>query len=222
MTLIAVPTLSTVPVDFMYSLLNLLATSGSKCKLWCEQNSLVTAARNSLCLRAIEGGYDTILFIDSDMKFDGDALNRCLQTMEEQNADLVSGLFFMRKLPTVPTIAREIIYRTEGEAIHSEAKYYLDYPHDAVFPIAGTGMAFTLIKVDLVKRVIDEFHVPPFHMFPLLGEDYSFCLRAGKLGAKLVCDSRVKIGHIGTYVYDEQTYLGQKGNLNEKEEETVT
>ena len=212
MTLIAVPTLATVPVDFMYSMLNLLATSGTKCKLWCEQNSLIPAARNSLCLRAIEGGYDTILFIDSDMKFDGDALNRCLQTMKEQNADLVSGLFFMRKLPTVPTIAREIIYTTEDGVIKSEAKYYEPYPLNSVFPIAGTGMAFTLIKVDLIKRVIDEFHTPPFHSFPLLGEDYSFCLRAGKLGAKMVCDSRVSIGHIGTYVYDEQTYLSQKGN----------
>jgi hypothetical protein len=37
------------------------------------------------------------------------------------------------------------------------------------------------------------------------GEDISFCLRVKELGKKMYCDSSVKMGHVGQFVYDEDS-----------------
>ena len=44
------------------------------------------------------------------------------------------------------------------------------------------------------------------------GEDLSFCLRARELGAEIWCDSTIKLGHVGTAVYDEDSYRAVSGS----------
>ena len=68
-----------------------------------------------------------------------------------------------------------------------------------------------MTSVDLLRRVWDNYG-PPFDPATQIGEDLACCLRVRDLGVKMHCDSRVKCGHVGTLIYDEKVYLGQRAS----------
>ena len=206
--MIAVPMQGQVCADFFESVLG-LQTNGNT-KICTTVNSLVYDGRNKLALEAIKEGFDYILWVDSDMTFPPDALLRLLEDAQSNGAEYVSGLCFSRKLPTVPVICKKLTWEKRGESgvVHDQ-DIYLDYPKDALFEVDASGAAFCLVKVSLIREVAEHFRMSPFHPLPFMGEDYSFCWRAKQLGKKLYCDSRVKIGHVGTMIFDERVFLAQ-------------
>ena len=82
------------------------------------------------------------------------------------------------------------------------AETYWDYPKDALFPIAGCGFGGVMMKTECLA----EMEELPFNMMPGLSEDFSCCVRMARLGKKMACDSRVKMGHIGLSIYSEKLY----------------
>lgn len=195
--LIAVPALDVMPVQSAYSMLNLKRDCPSRFSFIVRASC--HEARDMLAREAIESKADRVLWIDSDMVFDEDLLTRLSETMEAEEADMVCGLYFKRELPVTPTVYREI------DAERGKAEPYLDYPRDAVFPVAGCGFAAVLTTV----KLLDDVHHRWGAMFgPMRGlsEDLSFCWRALRVGARIVCDSRIKVGHVGQIVYGEQMY----------------
>ena len=121
--------------------------------------------------------------------------------------EYVSAIFFKRKLPTVPVVYKQLSY-TAGVSVKAEAVAYKDYPKDTVFEVAATGFGAVMMTTDLLKRVWDNY-CPPFDPMTQIGEDLSFCYRVNQLGVKMYCDSRVKAGHIGQYVFTESDYRRQ-------------
>ena len=55
----------------------------------------------------------------------------------------------------------------------------------------------------VAKRIWDELG-QPFSPLPAFGEDLSACIRIRELGGKIVCDSRVKVQHIGLFPIGEE------------------
>ena len=157
----------------------------------------VDTARNLLAEYALKNGFDRILWIDSDMTFAPDILERLSEDLDEW--DIVSGLYFKRQLPAEPVIYKSVTFEPSLEV-------YSDYPKDTVFPIAGCGFGGVLMKTEIMA----DLKVPPFNMFDGISEDLSFCLRMK--GKKIACDSRVKLGHIGRLVYTENLYEHPEGN----------
>jgi hypothetical protein len=51
-----------------------------------------------------------------------------------------------------------------------------------------------------------EKYGSPFYPLMGMGEDTTFCFRATQDGEKIWCDSRIKAGHIGNYVFEEKDY----------------
>ena len=94
-------------------------------------------------------------------------------------------------------------------AAHADA--FLDYPRDDIFQIEGCGFGCVMLTVDLLRRVQERFGLP-FAPAGGFGEDLSFCLRARELGAEIWCDSTIKLGHVGTAVYDEDSYRAVSGS----------
>ena len=212
--LIAVPLMDKVPVDFMLSLMSLKLPGQTQLAI--ERNTLVHDARNNLFFKAVKNGYDWIFWIDSDMVFKPDTLQKLIETAE-QGYDYVTALTFSRRMPTSPTICKELHWeRKENGEIDHGCTFYKDYPKDSVFPIAAAGCACLLMKTELCEKVIQNFGCAPFDNLPCVGEDYSFCWRLTQLGVEMVCDSRVKVGHVGEMIYDEDVYLGQKGETNDE------
>lgn len=203
-TLIAIPCMDMVHTSFLRCLLGLRKTGDVKYSI--TSSSLVYDARNTLARHAVEGGFDRILWLDSDMEFEADMMERLSADMDE-GLDFVCGLYFRRKPPVKPVIYRELgLYKSESGEVTPGALPYEDYPRDELFEIAAAGFGGVMMTVDLVRKVTEKFGLP---FSPMLGfgEDLTFCAHVQQVGAKMHCDSRVKFGHIGLGAITEDIYL---------------
>ena len=203
-TLIAVPSYDFVHADFTRSIMEMEKPEGTGFAMITA--TLIYTARNLIAKKAIETEFDRVLWLDSDMTFPEDTLIRLSADMDE-GADLVSGLYFTRKTPIIPCIQQEILWEVKSDGwVKTSATNYMDYPKDQVFEIAGCGFGCVMTSVDLLKRMCEKYG-SPFYPLMGMGEDTTFCCRAKQDGVDLYCDSRVKCGHIGSRVIDEETYL---------------
>ena len=211
-TLVAIPCMDMVHTTFMKSLLGMKKVGEVQFAISCS--SLIYDARNGLLHRAIQENFDRILWLDSDMDFDIDLLERLSADLDE-GREYVSALFFKRKAPIQPCIYTDMGYYTDPETgkVTPMAICYDDYPRDSIFEVAASGMAAVLMTVDLCKRVVEKVG-SPFSPQLGFGEDLTFCARAKQVGAQLWCDSRVKVGHTGMGVISEDTYLSTRGDKN--------
>jgi hypothetical protein len=193
--LIAVPALDTMPTQTAYSMLNLKRDCPSRYSFIVRANC--ADARNMLAREAIESGADRVLWIDSDMVFDEYLMTRLNMDLDMAAGwDMVCGLYFKRELPTTPVIYKDINAQT------GTATPYMNYPRDEMFFIAGCGFGAVMMTTELLKCVGDY----PFTPLPHLSEDLSFCKRATDAGARIACDSRIKVGHVGVITYSEAMY----------------
>ena len=211
---IAVPCMDMVKTDFMASLMGLKNNGNTSIAI--EAGSLVYHSREKLLVSAMDHNADFIFFIDSDMKFSPDTLLRLMEDAVENDLDMVSGLCFRRSFPTSPTMAKTMEYdfNTETKESKINVPSYTDYPKDQLFEVACSGLACTLIRMDAICEVIKNEKMSPFQPLFGLSEDYSFCIRMKAAKKKMWVDSRIKIGHIGQFVYGEELFLKQEGGNN--------
>lgn len=202
-TLIAVPAHEMIHARFAESLMNLEKPAGTGFAM--ITNTLIYTARNLIAYEAVKAGFDQVLWLDSDMIIPSDALIRLSDDMTD-GRELVSALYFTRKDPFVPCIHSDITWEIKSDGwVNTSGDIYKDYPRDQVFEIAGCGFGCVMTSAALLKKMIDKYGAP-FYPLMGMGEDTSFCFRAGKDGVKMYCDSRVKVGHIGSKVFDEDYY----------------
>lgn len=200
--MIACPCMESIPTATVASIASMKRVGAFKYSFLA--NSLVYDARNMLAAEALDTKADRILWLDSDMTFSSDIMERMAQRLDE-GIDFVSGLYFMRKTPTRPCIYKSVkITDGKGHAI-----VYMDYPRDKMFEIGGCGFGAVMMTRKLLKDVYDTYDRPFDPMPGVLGEDLAFCWRAQQCGYKLWCDASIKFGHVGNYIYEEQHYWTQ-------------
>ena len=197
-TLIAIPCGDQLEANFVECLLALRPVGEVEIKLL--KGTLVYDARNQLMEYALKtGGYDFILWLDSDMTFEPDLLEWLMEDIEGKQ--MVTGLCFGRRPPFNPCIYKEVRVDQEGLGYMPHAENYFDYPRDQLFEVEGCGFACVLMRVDMLDAM--SIYGVPFFPIAGLGEDLAFCYRAKKLDFSLWCDSRLKIGHIMRISVDE-------------------
>ena len=159
------------------------------------QGSLVYDARNELVNQAIKYNAKFLLFVDSDMSFEREALQKLL----DLDADIATGLYVERSgIKHRPTVYKHIDIRTkEHEAVREH--FTKDEIKDH-FEVEGCGMGFCLIKTEVFKTILATYG-DCFQPICGLGEDLSFCWKAKQCGFKIMCDSTFELGHIGEYIY---------------------
>jgi GT2 family glycosyltransferase len=203
-TLIAIPCMDYLEADFVECLLNLRVIGEVEIKLL--KASLVYDARNQITRYAIEkGGFDFIFWLDSDMTFEPDLMERLMADIEGaedgQKKMAVTGLCFARRPPFKPCIYSELDVKQEGKLLTPISENYWNYPRDSVFEVEACGFACVLMRMDMLEAM--GIYGVPFFPIAGLGEDLTFCWRARKLDMKFHCDSRLKIGHIMRIHVDE-------------------
>lgn len=201
-TLVAIPCMDMMHTDFVRSLLGLRVTG--EVQYTFAQASLVYDGRNTLANAAIDGGFDQVLWLDSDMLFTPELLEQLQADLDEAHA-CVSALYFSRKAPVKPVIYKSCFLDTSGETPMPRADCFFDYPENAVFPVAACGFGAVLMRTELLQKVRDRFGLP-FSPALGFGEDMSFCMRCTELGEPILCDSRIKPGHVGLCVFNEAAY----------------
>lgn len=198
-TMIAVPCMDMVHTDFMRSCLGLELRG--EVQYTFAQASLIYDARNRLSGSAVEEGFDRVLWLDSDVRFDS-SLFRQLSEHLDSGLEIVSGLYFSRKPPIHPVIYSSCSLRTnaDGRGQTPSAETCWDYPENGLFQVAACGFGAVMMTTDLLRRVIQRFGLP---FSPILGfgEDLSFCMKLHELGVPIWCDAGVKLGHVGIYTY---------------------
>ena len=215
-TIIAVPVYKYVEPKFFWSVENMRRVGETA--VVSLENTLIYDARNQLAAAAMESKYDRILWLDSDMVFEPDLMERLSADLDE-GKDFVTGLYFSRKQPIRPTIFRECYTETTEDGMKIPmCPFYEPYPKDELFEVAACGFGAVMMTVDHLKRVTEAYGHMPFAPVLGFGEDLSYCMRAREAGEHLWCDSRVKLGHIGTFAIWEQNYQIQNIQKQYQEE----
>lgn len=197
-TLIAVPCMDQVPAPFAQSLAMLQKTG--ECMLSMQIGSLIYTSRNNLAQMAIQMDVDYVFWLDSDMVFEPDTLIRMMDTLQKNDYDILTGLYFRRVPPYTPVlfdkldIHRNICSWTEFHEIPEEP-----------FEIGGCGFGCVLMKADVFYDVQAK-HGNMFAPLGNNGEDIAFCWRARDCGFKIYCDPSVICGHVGYSVVDDQFF----------------
>ena len=97
--LIAVPCMDQVPAPFCQSLAQIQKTG--ECVLAMKSGSLIYTSRNDLATQAIQIDADYVMWFDSDMVFKPDTMVRMLDTMQKNDIDILTGLYFRRVPPSI-------------------------------------------------------------------------------------------------------------------------
>ena len=206
-TLIAIPCMDVIEAEFAECLTELVRRHpGDTLEIKYLRASLVYDARNQITRYAIkQGGYDYVLWLDSDMTFGADLLDRLIADIEGTEDGIrkmaVTGLCFGRRPPFKPCIYSRLDVKQDGRMISPVAENWYDYPRDQLFEVEACGFACVLMRMDVLEAM--GIYGVPFFPIAGLGEDLTFCWRAAKIDIKFWCDSRLKIGHIMRVAVDE-------------------
>lgn len=143
--------------------------------------------------------YDKIFWIDSDIAWKVDDFIR----LYESEKEIVSGCYLLAN-------GQVVAYKENmGNAYHyTEIKNRSD-----LIEVQATGFGFIAIKQGIFEKLerpwFRSAHIPMTnpqtlqpHLFSVVGEDFSFCLHAQRLGYKIWLDTSVKVLHQKTVTLD--------------------
>ena len=187
--LLAIPTMDTVPVQFMQSLTALerkLKDDGINFEEGIISGTLVYMARDKLAGKAINEDFTHVLWLDSDMVFSP----KLLEDLMMCRKPFVSCVYHGRRPGFHSCIFKSI------DLTHVER--FEEYPREP-FEIEGCGFGAVLMETEILKAVMLNFKTA-FTPEPNLGEDIAFCKRARDLGYKLYAEPNCQLGHVGHIV----------------------
>lgn len=196
---IAVPSMDSVPTRFCQSLAMLQRAGDTM--IGFEIGSLVYMARNNLARQAIKSEADWVLWLDSDMVFQPDLLQRMLAVCTENDIDFLTATCFRRKPPYTPCLFDRL------QKIGRGASYtaLLSVP-DGRFKVEGCGFAGVLLSTDVLLSVAAKFDGRMFDPMDGFGEDVAFCWRARQCGYDIWCDSSIEMGHVGNMIVTREVF----------------
>jgi hypothetical protein len=181
----------------------------------------LVAARNTAIRSFLESGADWLLWVDTDMGFEPDSLYRLLAVADPIDRPIVGGLCFANRefahdgMGGFWTAPRPTIY---GWSEMSDGlPHFVSqevYAVNSLVRCAGTGSAFILIHRSAFERVslvAAQAGQPEDGWYnrargtdgSLLGEDISFCVRAGAAGIPIYVHTGVRTTHL------KEVWLGE-------------
>ena len=172
------------------------------------------AARNRVVETALEVTVETevdgVFWIDSDIMVPSDAIHRlCGHVL-----DFVSGLYFQRSAPYWPLFAR--LNKRKSFEWPSE------YPENVVAPCDGVGFGCVYTSLKLLKLVSALPECKESGPFggdfgkKSYGEDFTFCLRARKVGVQPHVDTAIKCEHGMGQEFANEDLFKRLGSLRSK------
>jgi len=170
--------------DTMQSLLELIAKGGYDFHfVIATQGYTIAENRTVIAVGALRNKSDYLLFIDDDMTFPPDTLDRLIK----RDKDIIGIPYYSRVLPRKSVVVLEDGTELKGK-IPSEG-----------FKCQHVGTGGMLIKTEVFTNIIR-----PWFQFKtnsdgctVQGEDAFFCEVARNKGYDIWCDSTLKIYHIG-------------------------
>lgn len=168
--------------------------------------SAIDYARSALASAALIEGFDSILFIDSDVMFNpADAIRLLLRP-----EPIVAGIYSQKRFGKINALlmpgTTEIPWGDRGIDLE----------------VRGVGAGFLRIRREAFQAIADHHGLvtctgngctlwPFFQPFPApdeetgeityLCEDMAFCRLAREAGLKIIADTRIRLSHMGLFEY---------------------
>ena len=136
--------------------------------------------RNMTIQKALEGGYDYLLSVDTDLVLEP----HTLQVLLDADKDCVAGLFWTNGW------SNAWMYDQVSENNRPEWK------RPGLYQVGGTGALF-LIKRKVMAAGVDYTPIPNLRKV-IFGEDRHFCIRAACHGFEIWADSHCQPVHLYT------------------------
>lgn len=192
----------------------------------------VADGRNEVARNFLASDAEWLWFIDTDMGFAPDTVDRLVNSAMTNDVDVLGGLCFAQKQDTdmtpasfhgsyfriIPTLYEFVEVEKTGE---KGFRHINKYRRDQFQSVAGTGAACLLIHRTALAKLGDD----PFHPITLpegggngtprtFSEDLSFCVRAAAAGLKVGVDTAIKTTHYkGGIFLDERMFAMQQETL---------
>lgn len=179
---------------------------------WSSAN--VSAARNIVTARFLDSDAgEWLLWVDADMQWTPDAVDLLMAAADPTDRPIVGGLCFGNATDGLfPTIYH--FAQIDGRLTTIRVR---EYPRGEVVQVAATGAAFLLIHRSVLEAMRDRGFNAAFPWFQEteldgnpVGEDLTFCLRAGILGYPVHVHTGARIGHHKSHLLTEDLFLSQQ------------
>jgi GT2 family glycosyltransferase len=187
----------------------------------CGTDGLPDARNKAVKLFLKENLADWLFWIDTDMGFAADTVERLLAAADPEERPIVGGLAFTQKeeepdgmggwrCRAAPTVFDWTVLDDGQMGFSVRWKY----PPDQLVRVAGTGAACLLVHRSVFERIEAEYgtwydRVPNTTTKQVVSEDLSMCLRAGALDIPVHVHTGVKTTHQKTLWLAEDDYYGQ-------------
>jgi hypothetical protein len=183
----------------------------------------IVKARNDTAQQFLHNqpNVDWLLWTDTDMGFEADAVDRLMDVADPETAPIVGGLCFAMREVGVDGLGGMLVqpaptifnWSTVTGKDGTECNGYLtvtDYPRNQVVQCAGTGSAFILIHKSVFAKIEEAYgsswYSPVFNQSAQswTSEDLSFCMRANALEIPIHVHTGVKTTHLKSLWLDER------------------
>lgn len=182
----------------------------------------IVQARNDTVREFLRQDSEWLFWVDTDMGFAPDSVDRLHEIAHPEAAPIVGGLCFMNRelgpdglggmiVQPTPTIFQWSSTETPAGTVTGFAAMF-DYPRDQPVQVAATGSAFVLIHRSVFERVAaaygSSWYSPVYNesVGSWLSEDLSLCARAAALEIPIHVHTGVKTSHLKHAWVDERLY----------------
>lgn len=193
--LIAVPTFETISPGTFKSIYG-LTNHGHAIDFDFVKGYDCARARNEIAREAIDGSYDFVLMVDSDIILPSDALVLLTNPL----VDVCLGAYPRKRTMTGQTE----LFLPGYDDFTDENNISMHEIKACGLPrveVKGGGLGCALIGVNVLRAIeFPWFRYVVYENGAVLSEDLDFCCKAGERGFRIFADTRVRCGHIDTAV----------------------
>jgi len=150
--------------------------------------------REEIVEKALSRDYSHLWFVDTDVTFPPDTLDRLLA----HNVDIVGG-YYPGRVQQEASSTLKLIPKNGGEI-----KPLVPPLPDKLFHSVNGEELITIPTGCMLIRlsVLEKMKPPYFRCERPVGEDVFFCAWLWQAGVKIFCDPTIKMGHLGEKIYE--------------------
>lgn len=165
-----------------------------------ERGYTIAENRNYAVVQAQRNGSDYLFFVDDDMTFEPDVLERLLA----HKKDVVGVNSYSRVIPLASTIG---LMNEKGDYKHPDKypEWEMRIP-DVPFQAYFVGAGVMLINMDVFNKIKKPYFAFSYDKNGQVanGEDGMFCDKVRKAGMEVWADPTIPIGHLGELEFGEK------------------
>lgn len=177
-------------------------------------------ARNQAAKFLLDSTAKWLLFIDTDMGFHPDTMERLLATADRTCAKIVGGLTFGWRSATPDGMGGFLgepfpvmfEWQKDPEGQVCGVREIEQFEPGSVVQVAATGAACLLIHREVLEKIASEsgpvwFDHTTYVDGRRVSEDLSFCFRAAAVGEPIVVDTSIRTSHAKTIWVDDRVFV---------------